>query len=217
MSKLPIVIASKRTGSTIVQNIGHIICTGNTGALPKRHSVQEPKNQQIITIVRDPRDVAISMYRTHVINKPKFDKIIDLKLLDNKSVMSNIRTMQKMYLRFSTDETVLNLRYEDIFKDRLGDYTELIKLITKFVGVENTPKLNKEINDKLHIDKIKKLSDKIVNFNKHTLKADEVLYIHGSHIETVDIKTWRDKISPELVDKYNDKLKRYITTMGYEI
>jgi hypothetical protein len=217
-SHLPIVISAKRTGSTIIQNIVHIICTGEKGLIEKSHDFFEARlDRKVIVPIRDPRDTAISLYRTVLTNQKSIKKIVDINVFKNHNVLGNINKMGKMYNFYKNRANSLILKYEDFHSDTLGDYAKIVDVLCNFLEVENTQELNNKINTILNIDEIKKVSDDLGSFRKYDNHLESGFSIHGNHIESKNVLSWKDRVDESIIDELNELYKIAILDLGYEL
>lgn len=217
-SDLPIVVSAKRTGSTILQNLVHIILTGEKGLIEKAHNFIEVRpDRKVIVPIRDPRDTAISLYRTVLTNQKKIDKISDINVFNHIDILGNLNLMGKMYNFYKGRKNALILKYEDVYSDNLGDYEKVVEILCNFLEVDNTPELNKLINKELNIDKIKKVSDELGTFRKFDNNLESGFCIHGNHIESTKVLSWRDRVDAGLINQLNELYKPAIIDLGYEL
>jgi len=217
-SDLPIVISAKRTGSTILQNIVHIICTGEKGLIEKSHDFFEARSdRKVIVPIRDPRDTAISLYRTEGTNQKSISKVVDINVFKGHNVLGNVNKMGQMYNFYKDRDNSLIVRYEDFHSGTLGDYEKIVDTLCNFLEVENTAKLNDKINEILNIDKIKKVSDDLGSFRKYDNHLESAFCIHGNHIESKTVLSWRDRVDTSIVDELNEFYKNAILDLGYEL
>ena len=217
-SDLPIVISAKRTGSTILQNIVHIICTGEKGLIEKSHDFFEARSdRKVIVPIRDPRDTAISLYRTEGTNQKSINKIADINVFTGHNILGNLNKMGRMYNFYKNRDNSLIVRYEDFHSEILGDYEKIVDVLCNFLEVENTAKLNDKINEILNIDKIKKVSDDLGSFRKYDNHLESAFCIHGNHIESKTVLSWRDRVDESIIDELNEFYKTAILDLGYEL
>jgi len=217
-SDLPIVISAKRTGSTILQNILHIICTGEKGLVTKHHNFFEASSdRKVIVPIRDPRDTSISLYRTVVTNQKTIHKISDINVFKNGNILTNLNDMGRMYNFYKNRPNAMIVRYEDFHSGTLGNYEKLVDRLCNFLKIENTKNLNDKINDILNIDKIKKVSDDLGSFREFDNHLESAFCIHGNHIESKNVLSWKDRVDESIIDELNNLYKIAILDLGYEL
>lgn len=217
-SDLPIVVSAKRTGSTILQNLVYTIMTGEKGLIEKSHHFIEVRpDRKVIIPLRDPRDIAISHYRTILTNQKTIDKISDINVFKHVDILGNINLMGRMYNFYKERKNALIIKYEDVYSDNLGDYTKVVEILCNFLEVENTPELNELINKELDINKIKKVSDELGTFKKYDNHLETAFCIHGNHIESKKVLSWRDRVDSKIIDELNELYKLAIVNLGYEL
>lgn len=222
MKKNKYVLSAKRCGSTIIQNIGFFILYKKKGRLKKTHNfVSVEKNDMVLLPIRNPRDVAVSLKRTLIDDYYKKTKIKteinNLSFLNDKIIKDQLNLMLKLYSCYSKNQNVLILKYEDVFKNGIGDYDILIKKISKFYKVN----LNKS-----NIDLLKKTYDihqlYDVSSNMSTFKLNDhntTKYgLHGKHISQIEKVNdiWKDWIPENLHIEYCKQLKYYTDKLGYK-
>lgn len=213
-----VVVAARRTGSTILQNIAHIILTGKKGVIPKNHhNVSFTPNTKVIVPVRDPRDTALSIYRTVISNQENVTAVNDINIFKSHVISTDLNLMSTLYNLHKNRENSLIVRYEDVYQKELGDYTKITKVLCDFLEVKNTPQLNEIITTELNIDKMKKVSDTLGTFKKWDNDLETGFCIHGNHIESKTILSWKDRVDASIIDSLNQLYKPLILNLGYEI
>ena len=217
-SELPIVASAKRTGSTILQNIVHIICTGDKGLIQKFHGVHKANpNIKVIVPIRDPRDTAISFYRTILVNQKTINNITNISVFKDPTNFNNIHNMVQLYNFYKNRPNSLIIRYEDVYSHELGNYDKIVNILCKFLEIENTQELNDKINHILSIDKIKKVTDELATFKSNDSNLESSFCVHGNHIESKSVLSWRDRVNDSIVDELNQLYKLVILELGYKI
>jgi len=122
-----------------------------------------------------------------------------------------------MYNFYKNGDNSLIVRYEDFHSGTLGNYEKIVDVLCNFLEVENTPNLNDKINDILNIDKIKKVSDDLGSFRKFDNHLESAFCIHGNHIESTSVLSWKDRVDTSIVDELNEFYKNAILDLGYEL
>ena len=210
------VISAKRVGSTIIQNVAHIILTGEKGLVPKSHSYRNT-NDKVIIPIRDPRDTAISFYRTIVSNQKQIEFISNIDIFKNSKIINNLNLMVDLYNLYKNKSNALIIRYEDVHTNELGNYSKLIELICNFFNIQITNELIDKVNHYLDINNMKQVSDDLVSFTKTDNDLDSSFCIHGNHIENKKIVNWKSKIDINIVDELNELYAHHITNLNYNI
>jgi hypothetical protein len=213
---LPLVISAKRTGSTILQNVTHILLTGEKGLVPKSHGFKKT-NGKVIIPIRDPRDTAISFYRTIVSNQKKIDRIEDINVFKNSEILRNLNLMVDLYNFYKDNPNALIVRYEDVYTNRLGEYSNLMTKLSKFFELELTDELVDKVNHYLNIDDMKSVSDSLATFQKHDSNLDSSFCIHGNHIEDTNVIGWRERVDSNIVNELNNLYNDYILKLNYTL
>lgn len=209
------VIGPHRTGSTIIQNIGYFIIHKKQGRLNKNHNFELEKNIKYLVTIRDPRDIAISIYKKLILDTNKDIKINDLSVFKNPKILSDLEILIKIYKNHKNNNNSLILRFEEVHKNGFGNYDIAINKITNFLNVSLTDSEYDELYNILDYKKLKDISNKIETFKSHDVKTTR-FGLHGGHINSKDISTWKNVIPAEMHSKYNNLLKRYLNETKYE-
>lgn len=210
------VLSAKRCGSTILQNIGHIVTYGRRGRLIKHHDAYKVVEGNKLVPIRDPRDMVVSMRRTVLgMEVP----ITDLGFVRDERIVWQLNVLHELYQKYKEDPTALILRYEEMFKDGLGNYEHVTKLLCEFLNVEFTDELMETVNTELNFDKLKKVSDSIESFTDYDYNVGykEGFGIHGKHIGSSKVSEWKDVIPEHLHTELNELLKELLTNLDYDI
>jgi hypothetical protein len=217
---MAIVLSAKRCGSTIIQNIGHIILHGKKGRLVKHHS-NTTKKGKILIPIRDPRDVAISIRRTlikdYYSKKKEVDTdITDLTFVTHKLVTSQLNIMSELYSNHKNNKNALILRYEDVFSEGLGKYEKITKILCDFLGVQYSEELMNIINTELNFNVLKNVSDSMNTFKQNDIISKKTNYgLHGGHIKSNTVSVWENRVPKELHNLLNKKLEKYLNKLQY--
>lgn len=209
----PLILAPKRTGSTILQNIVHLIYYQRMGCVLKKHEFIKV-NTPVIIPIRDPRDVALSHYRLITDRSSIYQK--DLTFLDDRRIQTNLVLMQQLYQYYHNQSNALILRYEDLYEQKLGNYEKILQQLSEFLGFELSDQLKQLINQSLNINSIKKRSEELKTWKNYDNNFKDGYCIHGNHVESIEIKKWNDKIAPHLIPQINNRLKNLIKILNYE-
>lgn len=213
---MAIVLSAKRCGSTIVQNITHIILNKTKGRIKKHHSFLKTDEPVIITI-RDPRDMVISIRRNllldYYVDKVDKDKPIkDLKFLNNSIITKQLSIQNKLCDYYKNRKNALILKYDDCYSDGLGVYDKIGNKIANFLNKKYTNEIKELVDDILDFDNLVKISNSMKTFKnndtEHGLKTQYGL--HGGHIKSKVISGWVNVVPKYLHDDFNEKLKNYI-------
>ena len=217
---MAIVLSAKRCGSTIIQNIGHIILHGKKGRLVKHHS-NTTKKGKILIPIRDPRDVAISIRRTlikdYYSKKKEVDTdITDLTFVTHKLVTSQLNIMSELYSNHKNNKNALILRYEDVSSEGLGKYEKITKILCDFLGVQYSEELMNIINTELNFNVLKNVSDSMNTFKQNDIISKKTNYgLHGGHIKSNTVSVWENRVPKELHNLLNKKLEKYLNKLQY--
>lgn len=212
----PIILSAKRTGSTIVQNIVHILLNGTQGAVEKKHKF-ESYTKKVIVPIRDPRDTAISYLRTIIKNQQSMDEVSELQPFKDSKIKDNLELMVELYTHYKVRDNGLILRYENIHSKPLGDYTKITKSISQFLGIDWSEELNERVHEILDINKMKEVSDELESFKRCDNKKEEPFYIHGFHIEKTNKIGWREKLDSQLQKSVSNLYREYIKKLDYPL
>lgn len=210
------VISAKRVGSTIIQNVAHIVLTGEKGLVPKVHDFRNT-NDKVIIPIRDPRDTAISFYRTIISNQKQIELISNVDIFKNFEIINNLNLMVNLYNFYKNKSNALIIRYEDIHINELGNYSKLVELLCTFFNIPITNELINKVNHYLDINNMKRVSDELASFTKNDSNLDSSFYIHGNHIENKNVVTWESRVDINIVDELNQMYKYHITNLNYNI
>lgn len=216
-----VVLSAKRCGSTIIQNVGYIVINKKKGRLKKIHQNRNiVKGNLILMPIRDPRDVSLSIRRTLIrdyyskVNK-KEGVIKDLNFLNNNIIIKQLDLMVELYEKYENEKKCLVLRYEEIFKNGLGDYEILVKELCGFFNVEFTDELNTLVHNVLNFNNLKKISSSMNSFKKNDMGTTS-FGLHGGHIGSSSVSVWEEKIPLNLHEEYNEKLGKYLKRLNYK-
>ena len=91
------------------------------------------------------------------------------------------------------------------------------KFLCNFLKIENTNELNEIVNTQLNITKMKKVSDELGTFAKFDNNLSTAFCIHGNHIESTEVLSWRDRVDESILDELNNLYKSTIIELGYDI
>ncbi len=193
---VPYIMSAPRCGSTFIGQVMKMIF-GNINATHDYHSESD------VIVFRDFLDSAISHYRV------LYDKEKDF-IITNKDQLDKII---KDYSKFSgyirkyvdTDLGKLYFVYEFHIKNKEGNnYDVIFSKIEERYKVAISDDLKKEIISNTNLNLNKERSNKLQSFTQW----DKRTMIHGGHVHTGGHNIWKNHISPDLHDYYqNSPLK----------
>ena len=209
------VIGPHRTGSTIIQNIGYFIINKKQGRLLKNHNFELNKHTKYLVTIRDPREMVISIYKKMIIDTNEQIIINDLSFIKNGRIKNDLDNLVKIYNNHKNDENSLILKFEELYENGFGNYDIAIKKISKFLNIEITDLEYNHLYSTLNFEKLKKISNTIGTFKSHDVNTTGY-GLHGGHINSNNVNTWKEIIDVSLHEEYNNLLKKYIKETDYE-
>ena len=156
-----------------------------------------------IWLVRDPRDMAVSMFysvaKSHVI--PKGNKTLEKLRQESQQFAIDVFALQridsyvgqfKRYRAKLTDKNVTIYRYEDVIYKKI----DWLKQVIETLGIEFNRALLEQVVEK---------------FNVIPSKEQE-----EQHIRQVHPGNYKQKLQPETIDKMNAKAAEFLGFFNYE-
>jgi len=168
----------------------------------------------IIYIVRDPRNIILSM-SNHFGKKQEesFNAIINerhiIYPIINKQLIppTLIGSWRNHYLSWKNCNSInkIIIKYEDLINDSRGTFEKIINFLCKYAEIKNNKeKLINSINS-THFDKLKKYENKY-GFNM----GQKNKFFHlGKEND------WKNLLDPKISDKINNKFKLEMRELGY--
>ena len=175
----------------------------------KSHEYFDPRYQKVIYLVRDPRDVLISLYyyRKRWSTKSNFftiDEFADSFVESGKSATWGEHVGSWYGAR--QDDTIIYIKYEDLIEDAKGT----LKCITDHVGLQCTDDSIVEAVEAASFDKMKK--------REMSKDWDETKLAYNKHVKffrSGSTQQWVNKLSPSTVNKIHNKWSRIMGEFDY--
>lgn len=187
-----------RSGSTLVWNILKQLIGPN---VQKTHHITSRQiDCKIISTIRDPRDILKS--RLLITEKKITKSLIDceIKLMLRHGMLKLIEIKNR--------SNVLILKYESFW----NNYDFIFDSLETFLNITITQTQRKQIDAKVNLETMKKISDKYSNFSNH----DSETGVHGKHISSnPEPNQWKSIIPAEFHKYILEKLGKYLTEFGY--
>lgn len=208
------IIGAHRTGSTILENIAHLHLYKVKGRLKKSHNKVSISSKSIVSI-RDPRNMVLSILRTIINGGGELDTVTNLNFLSNSRITEDLDFLLKSYNTHKGNANSLIIRFEDVYKRGIGEYSEVIDRLNKFTCIYRSEIELERLYDILDIEKLKKVTYSMSSFRSNDMNSTKY-GLHGSHINPSSKKDWKEVIDPSLHDEFNKRLDKYIKGLGYE-
>jgi hypothetical protein len=164
-----------------------------------RYPISLIPDLKIILVVRDPRDVLVSLYYSnrysHGVNSFEFykkRKLAATKSIDEYALLRSSIFLSRYttYLKWLDQPNVLLLRYEDLIVDPVG----FEEMLGKFLGITITP------------GEIASPADFV--------KKKEDIYSHKRQVKSGN---YREKLKPETIAKLNSDFDIVLKRLNYAI
>lgn len=212
-----------RSGSTLC----YMLLKEFFSNVEKRHKLNKNLTSPVVITYRDFRDSTLSQFRVirtkqknsefKFVNKENYEEefLEDnfIELLKNitpnqvKRISQNIIENQISELDNHVHiKNKLILKYED-FVDDIGF---ILNRYESFFEIEIHNK--QELIDKYHINKIKKITDKLGSFNI----VDQKTHLHGRHIDKGESGIWKN-LQEETLEAMNEIFEPYLLRYGYKV
>lgn len=187
--------SSPRSGGTFIYQIADMLTKG----VPVRgHEYEKDRN---VIIFRNFLDTAISYRRVmndldddfYINDKDVLDKIINDYIPYTNNIVK--------YVNDGCDRLYLVYEY-DIKTKEGNDYDTIFHKIEQFFNIKIPNTLRESVISETNIDINKKRSKKYETFHKW----DGGNLIHGKHVHTGDVGVWRNHVSNQLHEYYENSL-----------
>ena len=168
----------------------------------------------IVIVYRDPRDVAVSIWR---FNEGTYDKDGKLtnRMFDNEQKTNSLICRAKAYM----EETI---RCIDYYKDRknawiiryrdfYNNYDFIFSGLEKLLNIYISDRLKNKIIENTKIDYIKKIQNK---YNSSE-EFDYDTGIHGHHVYHVTPQIWRTEVPDKYKESFVGQLEDVIIKLGF--
>jgi hypothetical protein len=201
-----IVYSIGRSGSTLIEQI-----TSAHSDVKVRHShtkVQNYLRRKMIVPYRDFRSVLVSYWRTSADipmealahgRKMRREEILDY----TKRITDNVLVMEDNLHRNGHS---LVLKYEEFY----NDFEFLFDEIGGYINRPYTQNKRADLRDKFNIQSNRKRAEKLSNFGQWDKDG-----IHGGHVLTGAPDSWRDLVSVEDHEMFNEGLSDVLKRWGY--
>ena len=201
-----VVCGIPRSGSTLVGQIVSSLFPEET--VLKTHPTwvdwTPDPSEFIITTVRDPRDVASSLYRVRMSRSGS--------TAGGKNGMAHViqRTqthfMALMTLLMRQDLNISELKYEDF----AHDHDVIFDLISEIFLTRISKETRKRLSEKFSIEANRKRASKLKDFNEVDDRA-----IHGDHVGPVEPGSYRTTLPEWGVEMIDRECSRLVKVWGY--
>jgi len=187
--------SSPRSGGTFIYQILEMLTQGK---IVRSHEYKKNRN---VIIFRDFLDSAISYYR--VMNDLYDDFYINDKDVLDK-IINNYIPYTSNIVKYVNDGCYrLYLVYEYDIKTKEGNnYDTIFQKIGQFFNIKIPNTLRESIISETNININKKRSKKYETFHKW----DDRNLIHGKHVHTGDVGIWKNHVSNQLHEYYENSL-----------
>jgi len=207
---LPRLYGVVRSGSTLVHNVLEMIYGEK---IIKAHSFfEDAGDAKIVLTYRDFRDSAASEWRVFEAN---FDELEDLKQVDFEGIKKHllrkkysVEDMRKFKRAYDANQ-LLFLKYEEFH----GNLDFLIDSLENFLDISVVKRKREAIKIETDIQTRKKQSKKLETFSNY----DRDTYLHGKHILSGEVGTWRRIVKKRDWEKINKYLEEELLEWGYKI
>lgn len=197
-----------RSGGTLICNVTRQLIK-NCKTQPQSHRFFNDSHKVIVTY-RDFRDCVLSLWR---VEHGRFDEIDQIKTAEFKDLRGSIRKIKKTvhHLNLFRDRwdqnNVLYFRYEDWF----DNFDHIFKKFEEFFELKIEENQRDLVRKKCDLSTVKKQSKSLSNFDDH----DPLTCIHGQHIFTGEVGTWKKLLKQADHEKLTDALCWELKEWGY--
>lgn len=188
-----------RSGGTLIYNVTLQIMN-NCEIQPKSQRFFNDSHKAIVTY-RDFRDSVLSLWR---VEHGRFDEIEQVKIAGFEDLEGSIRKIKKTvhHLTLFRDrwdqDSILYFRYEDWF----NNFDFIFEEFEKFFGIKVEQKERYLLREECNLSKVKQQSKNYSNFDNY----DPLTRIHGQHIFTGEIGTWKKLLKEKDHERLTDAL-----------
>lgn len=194
----------------------------NSHYIYKVHNLlnEKPADSQIITILRDPREVAVS-----------FMRFMKAPFADGFATAKRLRRFSDVYESFDP-VCLLTLRYEDLVQEP----DNVVGQIMRFLGITESADLASAVSDKFRKDRVRKListteselNKKIAN--REMIPLEDIVYssednvraynretgFQSGHVSEMKKSDYRDHLSQEQMRAITDYFGGWLAAHGYD-
>jgi hypothetical protein len=199
-----------RSGSTFVTQVFKYLLPEIK--VMKVHKCVIESNVKVVVTIRDFRDILASNWR--VLNNITFEELSvgrkptyeEVKIEIGRTVNS-IKELHKM--RDYYKDQMSMLKYEDFYSNHDCLYDFLEEHFQLSISVE----LRQELSEKYGMEANRKRAAKLKNFRSW----DNDSGIHGAHVYTGEVGSWKKMIKESHHAMINDGLQSYLEKWGYQL
>ncbi|MFW6009253.1 MAG: sulfotransferase domain-containing protein, partial [archaeon] len=163
--------------------------------------------KKIIFLVRDPRDVVISLYFQMKKRRDKFDGSLEDFIFRKKGSIDSIIKFYNIWKKNrGIPKDFLLIRYEDMHKDTKKELDKTLK----FIGLKVDDKLISEAVEFAKFDNMRKMEKKN-KYNSSRLKPGEKNDIESYKTRKGKVGGYKDYLSEKQICYINEKIKNKLS------
>ena len=193
-----ILFTPPRTGSTLVFNVLTELVRFTT----KTHEIMDlVGSEKTVVCVRDPLDWGASFGRvTRDLSRKDIAEgaLLDKDAIDNL-ILPNIKKYNSMLDEVcGASNNILILQYEHIYKS----YETMFNAFESFLDIKISEEKRSFISSSIDIKAVEKIMKKYASFSE----GDSITGVHGNHIFTGREGSYKDIITPSLLEYYKKRI-----------
>lgn len=209
MPNIPYLYGFPRSGGTFIWNIINYLFGGRVHHQSHHYRLT---NSKVIATYRDFRDCAISWWRVH---EGKFDEIDKIKKanfndvekyldLTKRSINNHLYEYRKNY----NSHQILYMQYEKFY----NNFEYIFENISNFLELIISEEDRTIIKEEFSLKRNKKRAKEFKDFSMFSGKY----HIHGHHIFTGEVGTWKKIVNLNDHDTITEYLYNELKEWGYE-